>query len=87
LIEFLEAIARAGGTVSGEAVQEGWAVHPFKGSRGHHWRRTTTAGEATGVETACGLRTIVTEQVRLLGIGTYEPCSRCERVLMKRATR
>jgi len=91
---FRREVARQGGLISDGPVQDGWAVHPFFGSKGrkqvaHHWARGETRQideqEATRVETACGHWTCVTASVPLLGAGNYEMCTRCERVLMKRA--
>jgi len=91
---FRHEVARQGGLISDGPVQDGWAVHPFFGSRkrgqqrAHHWTRGETleidGQKATRVDTACGHWTCVTASVPLLGAGNYELCSRCERVLMKR---
>lgn len=90
---FRQEVARSGGRVSDGPVKDGWAVHPFFGSKGpkqvaHHWTSGETrefdGNEATRVDAACGHWTVVTHGVPLLGAGNYEPCSKCERVLMKR---
>ncbi len=93
--ELLEKMARLGGTVSGGPVEaeftRGWGKHPFRGELAHHWTadRTIAAGHKLTTEgaywlhSACGLTTVATTQVQLLGAGTYEYCKRCERVLMK----
>jgi hypothetical protein len=93
--EILERLARQGGIVSGGPVDaeftRGWGKHPFRGELAHHWTadRTIAAGHKMTTEgaywlhSACGMTTVATSQVPLLGAGTYEYCKRCERVLMK----
>jgi hypothetical protein len=79
----LEAGLRAGGVCSDGPVRDGWAVHPFKGSVAHLWAVQKVCASYAVVETACGLVTIVTDQVSLLGIGSYAPCRRCDAAALK----
>ncbi len=86
-------MARQGGTVSGRAVPDdfsrGWGKHPFKGTIAHHWTADRTAAlpeGAYGLTSACGMVTVATKSVPLLGAGTFEYCRRCESVLLRAAT-
>ena len=63
----------------------GWAVHPFRGSMAHHWRVGRAAGGAVGVSTACGMETVVTDEVQLLGAGSFPLCQRCDAKLLRKA--
>lgn len=88
MTELLERMARLGGTVSGGPVGDdftrGWAKHPFRGERAHHWSRLETTKEtAYLLYSACGMTTIATARVPLLGAGTYAFCKRCENLMMK----
>lgn len=86
----MEHIARTGGTVSGGPVDadfyRGWGIHPFKGSKAHHWvagRPDWLPAEALyTLQSACGMSTVATRQVQLLRAGSYEYCRRCENKLM-----
>lgn len=87
---FLGPAARDGAIISGGPVpadfERGWGKHPFRGEKAHHWTADRTLidpGIGYGLASACGLDTVATPQVPLLGAGTYEYCERCERVLMK----
>ena len=86
----MEAGVRAGGFVSDGPVSagfvEGWACHPFKGTVAHYWR----VGESllhtmpvVSVLAQCGIRTVVTEKVSLLGPGNYPLCQRCDAALLR----
>lgn len=83
---FLDNIRRQGGLVSAGPVQDGWAHPPL--SRGkmiaHHWAKTTEPNHAGayGLRSACGLFTVATPRVPLLGAGNLPFCVRCENRLM-----
>jgi hypothetical protein len=87
---FLEQAARRGAIVSGGPVEadftRGWGKHPFRGDCAHHWtadRRIALPDGAYGLFSTCGITTVATEQVPLLGAGTFEYCRRCESILMR----
>lgn len=62
----------------------GWAVHPLRGSMAHHWRVGQAAAGAVGIVSACGLHTIVTDQVPLLETGSFPLCGRCDEKLLRK---
>jgi hypothetical protein len=87
---FLRQLAQQGGIVSGGPVADdfasGWGKHPFNGEKAHHWtadRSVKVDGVLYGLDSACGLQTIATPRVPLLGAGSYEYCRRCEKKLMR----
>lgn len=88
--EVLDHIAKHGGMLAGQRYpddfESGWGKHTFKGSVAHHWTadRSTNLGDgAYGIDSACGVVTVVTHQVPLFEPGSYALCQRCEKRLMR----
>lgn len=87
--DFRDQVRRAGGMVTDGPVPDdfsvGWAKHPFKGQAVHYWtadRRFDLGAGAYGVLSMCGITTVATAAVPLLGAGNYPFCAHCENVLM-----
>jgi hypothetical protein len=90
--QFLHNARRNGALVSGEPVapdfDAGWGHPPFSKGKmiAHHWRadRSHNLGEGVfGLRSACGVLTVSTPQVPLMGPGNLPFCARCEAKLTK----
>jgi hypothetical protein len=88
--EFRDYLRRNGGFVSDGPVPadftSGWTSHPFRGRLAHYWTMAEPLPgqpHARAVSSACGLKTIVTRQVPLLGPGNYAHCERCDAALLR----
>lgn len=95
-VGFVRAALEHGATITDGPVPRDftavWGKHPFKGkSVAHYWTAERPAWMAEvspdmiyAISSACGLSTIGTKQVPLLGAGNLPFCVRCENKLMGR---
>lgn len=68
----------------------GWALHPFKGRAAHYWRQSPVKRDKENrpyqlVQSECGMRSVTTQQVGLVGPGNYPYCQRCDSKLLRKA--
>lgn len=90
-IEWLKRGVRGGALVSDGPVPadfaEGLGLHPFRGRLAHYWTadrsQKAESPDVYGIVSACGMRTVVTDKVPLLGPGNYRMCSRCDEALLR----
>lgn len=69
-----------------ELTGEGWALIPFRGSRGHYWHEVelpdvphiADGGRVRAFESVCGLRGVTTVRVPAQHAGDFGHCKRCE---------